>query len=73
VVSGKTEPVSVIAGTSSMVGLGGIIVSLGGLGEKPNEVEGSTSASTSSTTGFDGLVFTGVLRGGMGMCDLLLL
>jgi hypothetical protein len=61
VVGGKAEPVSVIAGTGTTVGLGGIIVSIGGFGGKPNEAGGSasTSTSTTSTIGFNALVFTG--------------
>jgi hypothetical protein len=35
VVGGKTEPVSVIAGTSTTIGLGGSIVSIESFGGKP--------------------------------------
>jgi hypothetical protein len=68
VVGGKTEPVSVIAGTGTTVGLGGIIVSIGGFGGKPNEAGGSasTSTSTTSTIEFNGLVFTGEASRGNG-------
>ena len=72
-VSERTELLSVIARTSATVGLGWIIMSSQGIGEKPNEIEVSTSKSTSSTTLLDRLVSTGVLRGGVEICDMSLL
>jgi hypothetical protein len=63
VIGGTSEPASVALGiytatggseTTSEMGLGAVIMTIGGFGQDPPE-----ASTTSSTTGFNGLVFTG--------------
>jgi hypothetical protein len=63
VIGGTTEPATAALGiytatggseTTSEMGLGAVIMTIGGFGQDPPE-----ASTTSSTAGFNGLVFTG--------------
>ena len=71
VIGGTTEPATAALGiytatggseTTSEMGLGAVIMTIGGFGQDPPV---TSNLTTSSTTGFNGLVFTG---GGSGSC-----